>query len=84
MKRKKGGFGLNAKILTIVAIALIVIGIAVFAYQGITYKTQKDVVNVGPLHVTTEETKTIPLPPILGGIALVGGIVLLVVAMKKR
>jgi hypothetical protein len=75
---------MNAKALTIVAIVLIVIGIIVLAQQGITYKTQEDVVNLGPLHVTTEETKTIPLPPILGGIALVGGIVLLVVAMKKR
>jgi hypothetical protein len=75
---------LNAKTLTIVAIALIVIGIVAFAYQGITYKTQEDVVNLGPLHMTAEKTHTIPLPPILGGIALVGGIVLLVVAMKKH
>ena len=75
---------MNAKALTIVAIVLIVIGIIVLAQQGITYKTQEDVVNLGPLHVTTEKTKTIPLPPILGGIALVGGIVLLVVSMKKR
>jgi uncharacterized membrane protein len=84
MKRRKGGFGLNAKVLTIVAIVLIVIGIIVLAQQGITYKTQEDVVNLGPLHVTTEKTNTIPLPPILGGIVLVGGIVLLVVSMKKR
>jgi uncharacterized membrane protein len=75
---------LNTKILTIVAIILIALGIVVFAYQGITYKTQEEVVNIGPLHMTAEKTNTIPLPPILGGIALVGGIVLLVVAMKKR
>jgi hypothetical protein len=75
---------LNTKGLSIVAIILIVVGIAVFAYQGITYKTQEDVVDLGPLHMTAEKTHTIPLPPILGGIALVGGIVLLVVAMKKR
>jgi hypothetical protein len=75
---------LNTKAITIVAIVLIVIGIVVFAYKGITYKTQEEVVNIGPLHMTAEKTNTIPLSPILGGIALVGGIVLLVVAMKKR
>jgi len=75
---------LNSKAITIVAIVLIVIGIAVFAYKGITYKTQEEVVNIGPLHMTAEKTNTVPLSPILGGIALVGGIVLLVVGMKKR
>ncbi len=75
---------MNTKMITIVAIILIVIGIAVFAYQGITYKTQEEVVNIGPLHMTAEKTNTIPLPPILGGIALVGGIVLLIVGIKKR
>ena len=76
---------MNTKIFTIVAIILIAVGIVVFAYQGITYKTQEDVIDLGPLHVTTEKTNTVPLPPILGGIALVGGIVLLlVVVMKKR
>jgi len=75
---------LNSKAITIIAIVLIVIGIAVFAYKGITYKTQEEVVNIGPLHMTTEKTNTVPLSPILGGIALVGGIVLLVVGMKKR
>lgn len=75
---------MNTKIITVVAIILIAVGIVVFAYQGITYKTQEEVVDLGPLHVTTEKTNTIPLPPVLGGIALVGGIVLLVVAMKKR
>ncbi len=84
MRLKKRGFRLNTKNLTVVAIILIVIGIVMFAYQGITYKTQEDVVNLGPLHVTAEKTNTIPLSPVLGGIALVGGIVLLVVTMKKR
>jgi H+/Cl- antiporter ClcA len=75
---------MNAKVITIVAIILIALGIVVFAYKGITYKTQEEVVNIGPLHMTAEKTNTVPLSPILGGIALVGGIVLLVVAMKKR
>ena len=67
----------------IIAFILIVLGIAAFVYQGITYTTREKVVDVGPIQMTAEKTKTIPLPPILGGIALVGGIVLLVVGGRK-
>ena len=67
----------------IIAIILIALGIAAFAYQGITYTTREKVVDIGPIQVTSEKTKTIPLPPIIGVIALVGGIVLLVVGSKK-
>ena len=70
---------------TIAAVILIAAGIVVFAYQGITYKytTREKVVDLGPLQVTAEKTKSIPLPPILGAVALVGGIVLLSVGNKK-
>ena len=64
-------------------IILVVIGIVAFAYQGITYTTREKVVDIGPIQMTTEKTKTLPLPPIVGGIALVGGIVLLVMGSKK-
>jgi hypothetical protein len=64
-------------------IALVVLGIISLAYQGITYTTQKKVLDVGPIHATKEEHNTIPPPPVLGGIALVGGIVLLVAAGRK-
>ncbi len=67
----------------IIAIMLIVLGIAAFAYQGITYTTREKIVDLGPIQVTSEKTKTIPFPPIVGAIALVGGIVLLVVGIKK-
>lgn len=67
---------------TLLAIILIVIGIVAFGYQGITYTTKENVVNIGPLKVTTEQTKTFPLPPIVGALALVGGIVLLAVDRK--
>ena len=67
----------------IIAIILIALGIAAFAYQGITYTTREKVVDIGPIQMTAEKTKTIPLPPIVGAIALVGGIVLLVVGSRK-
>ncbi|MBU0946429.1 MAG: DUF3185 domain-containing protein [Proteobacteria bacterium] len=68
---------------TLLAIILIALGIVAFAYQGITYTTNEKVVNIGPLEVTAEKTKTLPLPPIVGALAFVGGIVLLVAGKKK-
>ena len=67
----------------IIAIILIALGIAAFAYQGITYTTREKVVDIGPIQVTSEKTKTFPLPPIIGVIALAGGIALLVMGVKK-
>jgi len=68
----------------IVAIILIALGIAALAYQGINYTTRENVVDLGPIKVTAEKTKTIPLTPIVGAIVIVGGIVLLVMGMKKN
>jgi hypothetical protein len=62
----------------VIAVVLIALGIVAFAYQGINYTTQGKGVNIGSLHMTTEHEHHIPLPPVLGAIALVGGIVLLV------
>ena len=70
------------KTAAIVGILLIILGVISLAYQGITYTTHKKVVDIGPLQATTEQTKTVPLPPILGGIALVGGVVLLMAGRK--
>ena len=67
----------------LIGIILIVVGIAAFAYQGITYTTRDKVVDLGPIQMTAEKTRTIPLPPIVGGVALVGGIVLLVAGSRK-
>ena len=67
----------------IIAIILIAVGVLAFTYQGITYTTREKVVDLGPIQMTAEKTKTLPLPPILGAIALVGGIVLLVVGNRK-
>jgi uncharacterized membrane protein len=71
------------KTTTLIGIILIVIGIVALAYQGITYTTREKVVDIGSIEVTADKTKTLPLPPIVGGIALVGGIVLLVMGNKK-
>jgi hypothetical protein len=67
----------------IIAIVLIAIGVISLAYEGITYTTRERILEVGPLKATAEKEKTIPLPPILGGLALAGGVVLLVVAARR-
>lgn len=71
------------KAATILGIALIILGVVAFAYQGITYTTQEKVLDLGPLQATVDKKQTIPLPPIVGGLALVGGIVLLVAGARK-
>jgi hypothetical protein len=70
--------------LGLIGIALIALGLIALVYQGITYTTREKVVDLGPLKITAQKEKTIPLPPILGGLALAGGIVLLVVAARSR
>jgi hypothetical protein len=67
----------------LVSIVLIAIGVVSLAYQGITYTTREKIVEVGPIKATAEKEKTIPRPPILGGLALAGGVVLLVVAARR-
>jgi hypothetical protein len=69
---------------TLVGIALIVLGVLSLAYQGFTYTTHKKIVDLGPIQATEEEHKTVPLPPILGGIALAGGILLLATDRKPN
>lgn len=69
--------------ITLVGIALILLGIVAFAYQGITYTSREKVIDIGPFQATAETEKTIPLSPLLGGLVLVGGIVLVVVGAKK-
>ena len=66
------------KMATIAGIVLVVLGIVSLAYQGISYTTQKKVVDIGSLHATTDEKHTVPLPPVLGGLLLAGGVILLV------
>ena len=70
--------------LAIVGIVLIVLGAVALAYQGITYTTNEKVVDLGPLKVEAKREKTIPLPPVLGGVAVVAGIVLLIASSRGR
>lgn len=66
-----------------VGIVLIVIGVIALAYQGISYTTHKKVLDIGPIQATREERHTVPLPPILGALALIGGVVIIVTDRRR-
>lgn len=71
------------KIAAILGVLLIVLGVVSLVYQGISYTTRDEIVDLGPIEATKKETKTVPLPPILGILSLAGGIVLIAVAARR-
>ena len=71
------------KPIMLLGVALIVIGVLALAYQGITYTTSEKIIDVGPLKASVDKKKTVPLPPILGAVALAAGVILLVVGNKR-
>jgi hypothetical protein len=72
------------KPLSIAGIALIVLGLAALAYQRFSYTTRETVIDIGPIQATAERHKTVPLPPIVGIVAVVAGVGLLVAGSRKR
>ncbi len=67
-----------------IGILLIVLGALVLAYQGINYTREKKVLDVGSVHLTAKTQERIPIPPILGGLALIGGVVLAVIGASNK
>ena len=63
-------------------IILVALGLFGLAWGGFTYTTTEKVVDIGPIHATREKTHDVPLPPIAGAVALVGGVILLVTGKK--
>jgi hypothetical protein len=71
------------KPIVLLGVLLIVVGALALVYQGITYTTRENVIDVGPLKASVEKRKTIPLSPALGAVALAAGIILVVVGNKR-
>ena len=67
-----------------VGVLLLIVGVLALAYGGISYTHQEKVLDIGPIHATREEHEQIPLPPILGGAALVGGVALLLIGARQK
>jgi hypothetical protein len=72
------------KPIILVGVVLLVLGVLALAYQGINYTRQEKVLDIGPIHATAEKNERIPLPPVVGGLALVGGVILLVVGARQK
>ena len=70
--------------MTIAGIVLIVLGVAALIYGGISYTSRETVVDIGPLQATAERERTLPLPPLVGIVAVAGGIALLVAGVRRR
>ena len=71
------------KPMMLLGIVLIIIGAIALGYHGITYTTHEKVLKIGPIEATKETEKTIPLPPLLGGVVLAAGIVIIALEAKK-
>lgn len=66
----------------VLGMILVVLGLIGLAWGGFTYTTREKVVDIGPIHATREKTHDVPLPPIFGAVALIGGVLLLVAGRK--
>jgi hypothetical protein len=72
------------RMIALLGIVLVVLGLGALAYQGFTYTSHETIMDVGPLHATADREKTVLLPPVLGIVAVAGGVVLLVAGLRKR
>jgi len=70
--------------ISILGIILIIFGVFVLAAEGISYTKTEKVIDLGPIEATAKHRKTIPIPPIAGGAALVAGVVLVITGSKRR
>ncbi len=72
------------KPITLLGIVLIVLGVLILVYHGITFTNDRKIIDIGPFKATLEAKRTIPVSPTVGGIALAGGIVLVIMGAKKK
>ena len=69
---------------TLIGIVLVVLGIFALAYGGFSYNREKTIVDLGPIEAKTETRERVPVPPVLGGLALASGLVLVVMGARQR
>jgi drug/metabolite transporter (DMT)-like permease len=71
------------KPITWVGILLVILGALAIAYQGFNYTRQEKVLDVGPIHATAKRHERVSIPPVLGALALVGGVALVVLGARR-
>jgi uncharacterized membrane protein len=74
----------DMKSITMLGILLAVLGVLALVYQGFSYTRQEKIVDIGPIHATADKQEHVPLPPIVGGLALVSGAILLIMGAKQK
>ena len=74
----------DMKSITMLGILLVVLGVLALVYQGFSYTRQEKVVDIGPIHATADKQEHVPLPPIVGGLVLAAGALLLVMGVKQK
>jgi uncharacterized membrane protein len=74
----------DMKSTTMLGILLVVLGVLALVYQGFSYTRQEKVVDIGPIHATADKQEHVPLPPIVGGLALASGAILLIMGTKQK
>jgi hypothetical protein len=72
------------KAATIVGILLIILGIVGFAMGGFTFTHEKKDIDAGPIQISHEQKKTVPISPILSTFALVAGVGLVAVGVRSK
>ena len=70
-------------LITIIGVILVVLGVVGLIYGGITYTSNKNVVDVGSMHVQVDQTRQIPLSPIAGAAAVAVGVILIIVGRRR-
>jgi hypothetical protein len=68
---------------TIIGLILIVLGVVGFALGGFSFTHKEKVLDVGPIEATADDKESVPIPPILAGLALVGGVVLVAASARR-
>lgn len=61
----------------LLGIAFVVLGALVLAYQSVTFVTRETVVDAGPVQISADRQRTVWIPPVVGGVAVVTGLVLI-------
>jgi hypothetical protein len=72
------------KPLSIAGLVLIALGVAALVYQGVSYTSRDTVIDIGPIKATAEHQKTVPLPPVVGIVAVAAGVALMVAGSRSR
>jgi hypothetical protein len=80
----KGTASMAKQPLTFLGLVLILAGVLALAYQGISYTKREKVLDFGPLKASVDTRETLPIPPWVGGLAVGGGVLLLVMGIRKK